>query len=355
MSAPLPLLNSDWTPLLDQLRAAAPQLATVDDWPTEQFQRLGEAGVLRWDIPDEFGGVDAASAQILAGYIDLAAACLVTTFVLTQRNAATSRIVASENEELRSMLLPPLAAGEAFATVGISHLTTSRQHLTRPAVAVKHDGGDFVLSGEIPWVTGGMHADYIVTGGVTESGQQVLLAVPRETAGVECRAPVELMSLSASGTGSIGLDGVRVPAKLVVAGPVERVMQGKSGGGTGSLGTSALAVGLTQRAVELIGGEAERRPDLEPIHETLSTDLANLRRDLLASAATAEPEGDDCSPESIRRRANSLVLRATQAALAASKGAGFVSGHPAERAVREAMFFLVWSCPAPVVAAALKE
>jgi hypothetical protein len=49
------------------------------------------------------------------------------------------------------------------------------------------------------------------------------------------------------------------------------------------------------------------------------------------------------------------VLRATQAQLAASKGAGFVRGHPAERAVREAMFFLVWSCPQPVLAAALRE
>jgi hypothetical protein len=61
------------------------------------------------------------------------------------------------------------------------------------------------------------------------------------------------------------------------------------------------------------------------------------------------------TPDSIRTRANSLALRSTQALLAASKGAGFVSGHFAERAVREAMFFLVWSCPAPVVAAALRE
>ena len=48
------------------------------------------------------------------------------------------------------------------------------------------------------------------------------------------------------------------------------------------------------------------------------------------------------------------AARATQADLAASKGAGFVAGHPAERAVREALFFLVWSCPQPVLAAALR-
>ena len=58
--------------------------------------------------------------------------------------------------------------------------------------------------------------------------------------------------------------------------------------------------------------------------------------------------------ESIRQRANSLVIRAAQASLGAAKGAGFVHGHPAERAVREAMFFLVWSCPQPVVESTLK-
>ena len=59
--------------------------------------------------------------------------------------------------------------------------------------------------------------------------------------------------------------------------------------------------------------------------------------------------------EEIRRRANSLVLRSAQAWLAATKGAGFIAGHPAERAVRESMFFLVWSCPQQVLAGNLRE
>ncbi len=76
----------------------------------------------------------------------------------------------------------------------------------------------------------------------------------------------------------------------------------------------------------------------------------------MRSAEAGAPAGNPVlSSEAIRTRANSLALRSTQALLAASKGAGFVAGHFAERAVREAMFFLVWSCPAPVVAAALRE
>jgi alkylation response protein AidB-like acyl-CoA dehydrogenase len=57
----------------------------------------------------------------------------------------------------------------------------------------------------------------------------------------------------------------------------------------------------------------------------------------------------------LRQRANSLALRASQAALAAAKGAGYVAGHPAGRWCREALFFLVWSCPQPVLQANLCE
>ncbi|MBW8885705.1 MAG: acyl-CoA dehydrogenase, partial [Planctomycetia bacterium] len=57
----------------------------------------------------------------------------------------------------------------------------------------------------------------------------------------------------------------------------------------------------------------------------------------------------------LRTRANSLALRASQAALAAAKGAGYVVGHPAGRWCREALFFLVWSCPQPVLHANLCE
>jgi hypothetical protein len=68
------------------------------------------------------------------------------------------------------------------------------------------------------------------------------------------------------------------------------------------------------------------------------------------------PRGEGfITKESIRQRANSLVLRATQAALSAAKGTGYVLGHPAGRWCREALFFLVWSCPQPVSAAHLCE
>jgi butyryl-CoA dehydrogenase len=65
-------------------------------------------------------------------------------------------------------------------------------------------------------------------------------------------------------------------------------------------------------------------------------------------------DGADAQAASnLRAKVNALVLRATQFVLATGKGSGFLRAHPAQRWARQAMFFLVWSCPAPALDATL--
>jgi alkylation response protein AidB-like acyl-CoA dehydrogenase len=342
--------------LLRQLAELSRSLDREQAWPAEQFELLGRAGVLGWAVPRAYAGTDAAPRAMLEGYMRLAAACLTTTFVLTQRNGACLRIAGSLNERLRQDLLPRLATGEIFATVGISHLTTSRQHWRQPAVNVEETSCGLRFDGEVPWVTGAACADFIVTGGTLADGRQVLAAIPTELAGVEVGPPAKLLALGASQTSSVRLARVMLDEQWLVAGPVEQVMKQSAGGGAGSLGTSALAAGLSQAAIEHLQVEAGRRPDLHEILVPLRAECDELQAIIVQSAEqSAGGAPPTHSTESIRGRANSLALRSTQALLAASKGAGFVSGHFAERAVREALFFLVWSCPQPVVDAALRE
>jgi alkylation response protein AidB-like acyl-CoA dehydrogenase len=157
--------------------------------------------------------------------------------------------------------------------------------------------------------------------------------------------------LSGSHTGEIRLDRVAVSRELLLAGPGKNIMQGAHGAKTGGLQTSTLAVGLASSAVDYLERESKQRADLARPTAELQREHRALANDLLALAAGNEV----CTNEALRARANSLVLRATQAALAAAKGSGYVVGHPAGRMAREALFFLVWSCPAPVMQANLCE
>jgi hypothetical protein len=132
---------------------------------------------------------------------------------------------------------------------------------------------------------------------------------------------------------------------------MQNVMASGIGAGTGGHETSTLAIGLAHAAIDYLAAEAARRTDLQEPTVALRAEHSRLLNDLLGVA-----RGDSsCSKESLRQRANSLVLRASQAALAAAKGSGYIVGHPAGRWCREALFFLVWSCPQPVAAANLCE
>ena len=339
--------------LLDQLR----QMECVDDvdhWPTQQLAAMTSAGVMEWTLSEEWGGQEFSQAQMLEGLYHLSSACLVSTFVLTQRNGACQRIQTSSNETAKAKLLRDLCCGDLFATVGISHLTTSRQHVSTPPVSVKQAGDNFIFDGFIPWATGATQADILVTGGQLADGRQVLAAVPTCREGLVVQPPVDFMALSSSQTGAVKLDSVHVSADEILHGPVHQVMSQGAGGGAGSLGTSTLAVGATAGILHRFNEEVEQRPELAEFTEPLRQECQELRSGIQQAVEGQHSAGDQAA-EILRRKANSLVLRSAQSWLAATKGAGYVAGHPAERAVRESMFFLVWSCPQPVLTANLRE
>lgn len=334
--------------LCEYLAEKAAEEGASATWPTEQLARCGEAGVYRWFLPKSAGGYGWSEVDLLRGYLRLSQACLLTSFIMTQRMGAVLRIFQSENPLPRERLLENLLTGKSFATVGISHLTTSRQHLAKPALQVTLRETDLVLDGYSPWVTGGEFADVLVLGGTTETGEHVLVAVPTDLAGLQTPKSPTLIALSASHTGRVELNQVVLSREWLLAGPAADMMKQTAGGKTGGLQTTALALGLSRAAIELLQKEAAKRPDLQSVAEALSEEQQDLVQQLLqlaeGTAAAAITSG------SLRAAANSLVLRATQAALGACKGAGFLADHPAGRYVQQALFFLVWSCPQAVLA-----
>jgi alkylation response protein AidB-like acyl-CoA dehydrogenase len=333
---------------LDVLARHASEVDSSPVWPDDSWQALRASGVLRWCIPPGEGGAGRDPVELLEGYEKLAGACLTTCFILSQRDAACRRLRDSDHEAVRHRLLPLLARGEAFATVGLSQLTTSRQHV-KPTFVARPEGRQFILDGTISWVTGADHADYVIIGAVLEDGRQILAVLPRALDGVSVGPPQQLMALEGSLTAEVCCQNVSLDPQWLLAGPAERVLvAGRTG--TGGLETSCLAIGLAAAAIGYLQNEAAARKELRATAERLEQTRQGLREVMHRSATKV------CTAEAaaaLRARANTLVLRATQAALTASKGTGFLRSHPAQRWARQALFFLVWSCPRPAAEATL--
>jgi alkylation response protein AidB-like acyl-CoA dehydrogenase len=340
------LSDADFTALSHQAEAADRDL----NWPAASWEVVCRAGVLEWAIPRAYGGRELEPVHLLAGYERLTTACVTTAFIVSQRDAAVRRILDCGREDLCRELLRPLACGGRFATVGLSQLTTSRQH-GGPAMRVEETAAGFILDGAMPWVTGADHANHLITGGVLPDGRQVLIALPADSPGVTVGPPMDLCALTGSRTTEVACNRVTVDRHWLLAGPVERAYKSGGAGGTGGLETSCLALGLAGAAIDRLHEEARARPDLAELAGRLETDRTRVRQELngLAGGGASSPT----AALDLRAKANALVLRATQAVLTACKGAGFVHPHPAQRWARQALFFLVWSCPRPAAEATL--
>jgi butyryl-CoA dehydrogenase len=307
-------------------------------WPAQSWDALRRCGALGWIIPREYGGAGLEPLALLEGYQRIADACLTTCFLLSQRDSACRRLRDSGHEQLCRQLLPALASGQRFATVGLAQLTTSRQHV-RPVLTAQLEDGGVRLNGFMPWVTGASQADHFVTGVVLDDGRQMLLVVPRDTPGLTVTTPMELMALQGSLTAEVRCHDVRLESKWVLAGPAERILE-----------TSGLALGMAHAAINFLVKEAQKRNEWQDRATACMQSWSALQEQLRRLAR----DGADAQDASnLRAKVNALVLRVTQFALAASKGSGFLRSHPAQRWARQALFFLVWSCPAPALDATL--
>ena len=337
-------------PLVEALTRGDGPADEAGTWPTDLWATLERSGVVRWSLPREFGGEECDRSTLLRRYARVAEGSMTAAFILSQHDAGLRRLVEAIDRPVARLWVEAIAAGDAFPTVGISQLTTSRRHGAQAVHAEEIEPGRFRIDGLIPWVTAAPRADMLVAGAATADGRQVLFALPTDRAGVTVKAPFALAALQASCTAEIACEGVEIDEDDLLVGPLPDVMANPSASGTGGLETSALALG--QGLAALKGLEAAGRDDLiEPV-EALREAWERLRDDLLATAL-GSPGAP--TPATVRGQANALVLRLTQAYLTARKGSGFLREEPAQRWARQALFFLVWSCPSPVAQAAIRD
>ena len=343
-----------------ELRNRAGKMTAATDFP---MPTIRQCAAVETAISDD-------SDTLLKFYVWLASGCLTTAFVMTQRSAALRRIETSENEYARNTLLAAIRSGSSFATVGISHLTTSRRHLSQPPLRATRVSNGWVLDGFSPWVTGGHFADWLIVGAVEDDHmveaqvptkpRELLFSIPRYRTGVIVEPSSDLMALNASSTGPVRFENVAVDREELLHGPVANVMEASNrqatavgsagtGSGPGGLQTSALAIGHAAQAIEYLLKESQVREDIRSVAEGLQSQWRALFAELTQMNSGIGPQDQAV----LRKKANDLALNSTQAALAAAKGVGFANGHDVGRLCREALFFLVWSCPQSVVQAHL--
>ncbi|MFC3455859.1 acyl-CoA dehydrogenase family protein [Amycolatopsis speibonae] len=131
------------------------------------------------------------------------------SFVSVQGSLAMYAIHKWGTEEQKREWLPRMATGEALGCFGLTEPDAGSDPGAMRTRAVR-DGSDWVLSGTKMWITNGTVADVAVVWAQTDDGVRGFV-VPTDTPGFTANEVKHKLSLRASLTAELVLDGVRLP------------------------------------------------------------------------------------------------------------------------------------------------
>ncbi|MGH1565343.1 acyl-CoA dehydrogenase family protein [Mumia sp. DW29H23] len=205
------------------VRASVRQLCAdrIDPYVAEWFEdgtipgirdlakELGSLGVLGMHL-EGYGCAGMSATEYGVACLELEATDSgIRSLVSVQGSLAMYAIWKWGSEEHKQRWLPAMAEGTAIGCFGL----TEPDHGSDPGsmrTRARRDGNDWVLDGRKMWITNAPVADVAVVWAQTDEGVRGFV-VPTDAAGFSAPEIKHKLSLRASITGEIVLDGVRLP------------------------------------------------------------------------------------------------------------------------------------------------
>lgn len=197
----------------------------IGDWwdqgvfPKEMATEFGSLGLLGMHLTGYGCAGSSATAYGLACLELEACDSGVRSFVSVQGSLAMFPIWAYGSEEQKETWLPRMAAGEAIGCFGLTEPDSGSDPSSMRTRARQEPGGDWIIDGAKMWITNGSIADVAVVWAKTDDGIRGFV-VPTDTPGFSAPPITRKVSLRASVTSELVLDGVRLPADAVLPGVV---------------------------------------------------------------------------------------------------------------------------------------
>ena len=214
--------------------------------------QFGELGVLGMHL-EGYGcaGMSAVDYGLACTEIE-AADSGVRSMVSVQGSLAMYPIHAFGSEEHKQEWLPGMAEGELVGCFGLTEPDHGSDPGSMRTRAKQEPGGDWVLDGRKMWITNGSIADVAVVWAQTDDGIRGFV-VPTASAGFSAPEIHHKMSMRASVTSELVLDGVRLPADAVLPGvrglkgPLACLSEARFGIVWGSMGAARSAFEAARR------------------------------------------------------------------------------------------------------------
>jgi alkylation response protein AidB-like acyl-CoA dehydrogenase len=334
-----------------ELRPISREWDEREDFPPELLAKAAGAGLTSYAIPAEYGGggVDAVTAALVAEELSWGCAGLAATLQATM--FPVRPLLAAGTDEQRERYLRRLASEEGVLACIAFTEPHAGTDLAAMSATARRDGDSYVLDGEKCYLTNGGIAELTVVFAKVDGGITAFL-VEQGDDGVAAGRKEAKLGLRASYTGSLVLDGARIPADRRL---------GEEGQGwelaldffqASRPQVAAAAVGLARAAFEqAVSYAGEREAFGRPLtaRQGVSFKLADMAiaieaaRLLVWRACEAVDRGEDAGllGSYAKAYAADIAMRVTTDAVQVLGGAGVMRDHLVEKWFRDAKVFQI--------------
>jgi alkylation response protein AidB-like acyl-CoA dehydrogenase len=334
-----------------ELRPVAAEWDEREDFPPELLGKAAGLGLTSYAVPREHGGggVDHVTAALIGE--ELAWGCAALAATLTATMFPVRPLVRFGTPEQQARYLPRLASEQG--TLGAIAFTEAHAGSDVQAMraAARRDGDEYVLDGEKVYVTNGGIADLTVVFARLEDEITAFL-LEQGDPGVHAGRKERKLGLRASHTGSIVLEGARIPADRLLGEEGQGFAVALDFFAASRPQVAAAAVGVARAALEYATAYAREREAFgRPLlaRQGVSFKLAQTAMEVEAArllvwrACAALDAGEDAGllGSYAKGYAADTAMRAATEAVQVLGGAGVMRDHPVERWFRDAKVFQI--------------
>jgi butyryl-CoA dehydrogenase len=337
--------------------ATATRRDTTKEFPSDNFERMAELGLMGMMIPPEYGGAGTDTVSYVLALSEIAYSCASTAVVMSVHNSIVCEsIYRYGTEDQKDRYLRLLTSGKIIGAFALTEPNAGSDPASQKTSAVK-DGDYYVLNGTKRFITTGKYAGLIIVTAKTDPAKKQkgisAFLVAKDTPGFIVGKMEDKMGLRGSDLTDLIFDNCRVHKKDLLGNEGDGFNIAMTALDCGRIGIAAQSVGVAQAALdaavkytterEQFGQTISKFQGIRWIVAEMATEIEAARQ-LMLSAAAMKDRGEKITLQASMAKlfASEMVNRITAKALQLHGGYGFIKEYPVERFFRDARVFTIY-------------
>jgi alkylation response protein AidB-like acyl-CoA dehydrogenase len=341
----------------EKVRPVRAELDETEEFPWDIMKILAQSDLFGVYLPEEYGGLGGGVMENCLAIEELGRACIGVATTYAASGLGAYPILLHGSEEQKKKYLPLIAGGEKLAAFAVTE-SGAGSDAGGIQTTAKGEGDFYLLNGTKQWITNGGEAEIYTVVAITdrEKGARGASAfiVEKGDPGFSFGKKEKKMGICASATRELLFNDCKIPADRLISREGMGFIVTMKTFDVSRPGIGALAVGLSQGALDISVEYARKRVQFgKPIISfqavqhmlaDMATETEAARALVYAIAKYIDSGAKDISKLSAMAKlfTTDVAMRVTTNAVQVLGGYGYMRDYPVEKMMRDAKILQIY-------------